>query len=143
VTLQRLLPDGLATDTGDDDLDGRLALAKPRHANRRCHVAGGVLEGVLEVGRRDLDIQADAAFGELLDGGLHSEPFCQKGPELPGGLQTWWKSMTTRSGLCSAWISQHVARLSPRSQVIVASKSPPSTAWVRVPKPGVRRRGPS
>jgi hypothetical protein len=43
-----------------------------------------VLERVVEVGLRHLDVDPNAAFRELFDGRLHSRPLCQKGPELPG-----------------------------------------------------------
>ena len=109
VALQRLLPHGVAAHAGDDDRNGRFPLPETGQAKRRRHVAGGVLEGVLEVGLGDFYIQADAAFRELFDGGFHSRPLCQKGLETRSGLvpiylptYTWWKSMTSRSGLCRA-----------------------------------------
>jgi hypothetical protein len=71
VTPERLLPDGLAPDAGDDDRDGGLALAKAGQAERFGHVRSGVLERVRDVLLGDLDVEADAAFRELFDLRLH------------------------------------------------------------------------
>ena len=67
MALQRLLPDRLAPDAGDDDRQRRLSLAKARQAERRRQVRGGVLECVLEIRFWDLDVQPDSAFRKLFD----------------------------------------------------------------------------
>ncbi len=79
MAAERLLPDRLPPYPRDHDRDGRLALAKPWHAERLGHVRGSVLERVLDVLLGHLDVEAHAAFRELFDLRLH-EGHCVRTP---------------------------------------------------------------
>jgi hypothetical protein len=71
VAAESLLPDRLSTYAGDHDRDGSLALAEAGDAERLGHVRSGVLERVRNVRLGYLDVEADAAFRQFFDPGLH------------------------------------------------------------------------
>ena len=71
VAVDRLLVDALAADALHEERHRHLPLAEARDPDRAGEVGGGVLDGVVDVVRRDVDGQLDLVVRELLDLGRH------------------------------------------------------------------------
>ena len=71
VRLDGFAEDAVAPDARLEHLLRDLALAEARDLRRRREVRGGVLDGVLHVVARHLDLEADAVLRQLLDLRLH------------------------------------------------------------------------
>ncbi len=67
VALDRLREDPVAAEPRHQDLSGDLAFAEARDLRRLGEIGGGVLDRVLDVGARHLDLEPDSAVGKLLD----------------------------------------------------------------------------
>ena len=65
--LHRLRPEPVLADVREQHLARHLALAEARDADGAGEVRRRVLDGVLELVRRDVDREADAVPAELLD----------------------------------------------------------------------------
>jgi hypothetical protein len=85
VALDRLAEDPLAPDARLQHLLRDLALAEAWDLDRLGEVVGRVLDGMLEVGLRDLDRQPDLVVGQLLDLGRHDPVHSSKGVSAAGG----------------------------------------------------------
>ena len=73
----RFLPERVAPHASGNDPDRDLALAEAGDAHLGGEVRCRVLERVPDVLLRNLDLESNAALGELFDLRLHCEPFCQ------------------------------------------------------------------
>ena len=76
VRLDCLGPDAVLADAGDEHRRRHLPLAEPGDLDRLREIVGRVLDGVLELVRRDVHREADAIVAELLHRG-HRRPFKQ------------------------------------------------------------------
>jgi hypothetical protein len=72
VVAQRLLDDCVAADLAHDERLGRLALAEAGHAHALRQIRQRVVERMVDIARRHLDVEADAVVGEFGDLGLHT-----------------------------------------------------------------------
>ena len=67
VGLDRLRPEPVLAHVREQHLARHLPLAEPRDPDRAGEIGRGVLDGVLELVRRDVDREADAVPAELFD----------------------------------------------------------------------------
>src|SRR3954469_12089128 len=77
VALDRLRVQTVLADALLEHRQGHLALTEARNLDGIGEVRRGVLDGVLHVGARDLDCQANLAVTELFDLRLHARPLEQ------------------------------------------------------------------
>ena len=72
VALDRLRHQPFATDALQEHLARHLPLAEARHLDALREILGCVLDGVVDVVRRNLDLQPHTVLRQLLDLGLHA-----------------------------------------------------------------------